>query len=127
MIPPLVSFDLAKRHIHILGNDLDQDIDAKLRLASAIVVNHCKLTAIPDEWFVSQDMEPDFENTDLILFSDTESSPPGLTYINVPGNLQAAVLLVFGDLFENREASVGNVLSQTVIDLLTPFRDPTMA
>lgn len=127
MIPPLVSFDLAKKHLRILSDDLDSDIDSKLRLASAIVVNHCKMTSIPNEWFVDSQTEPDFESTDLLLYSDTASSPPGLIYINVPGNLQAAVLLILGDLFWNRESSASNLLSDAVINLLTPFRDPTIA
>ncbi len=127
MMPTLVTLNLAKQHLHIISDDLDLDIDSKLRLASAIVANHCKLTTIPNEWFVDPDSESDFEDSDLIMFSDTESSPPGSASVLVPGNVQAAILIVLGDLFENRESSAGNVLSQTVIDLLTPFRDPTMA
>ncbi len=125
MIPPLISFEMAKKQVHQISNDLDADIDAKRRLASSIAVNFCKLTSIPAAWIVES--EEDFDDsTDLVLVDDT-SSPPGSTYIRVPGNLQAAVQLMFGDLFENRESSSANVLSQTVIDLLTPFRDPTFA
>lgn len=129
MIPPLISFDLAKRHVHIIDrNDLDTDIETKIRLASAIVANHCKLTSIPNGWIVSSS-EIDRDSQDLILFDDDVIASPPLdqSYIRVPGNLQAAVLLVFGDLFENRESSTSGLLSDTVINLLAPFRDPTMA
>jgi len=127
MIPPLISFDLAKRHLHVTGDDLDGDIETKTWLASYIVMNHCKLTSIPESWFVDSS-EIDSDSLDLILFADNPpTSPPGEYYVRVPGNIQAAVLLVFGDLFENRESSVSNPLSDTVINLLAPFRDPTMA
>ena len=59
MIPPLVSFDLAKEHLHIISDDLDSDINAKLRLATAIVANHCKVTSIPEEWIIDSNEELD--------------------------------------------------------------------
>lgn len=126
MIPPLVSFDVAKRHLRILVDNHDADIDAKLRLASAIVANHCKLRSIPDEWTVDPE-EVDYDSTDLLLASDVLMSPPDSHYIRVPGNIQAAILLVLSDLFENREASTSGLLSDTIVDLLSEFRDPSHA
>lgn len=125
MIPPLISFDLAKSHLRITNNDLDSEIDIKMRLASAIVANHCKLTEVPDEWIIDEPNSTT-ESDDLILAIDTDDSPSDGLYIRVPGNLQAAVLLVLTELFDNGGGS-SEVLSDTVKDLLTPFRDPTMA
>lgn len=122
-IPPLISFELAKSHLRMTSDDLDREIETKTRLVSAIAVNHCKMTAIPDSWIVDSS-ELDSDSLDLVLFTDP---PDPLHYIRVPGDLQAAVLLMLSDLFYNGDASTSDLLSDTVINLLTPFRDPTMA
>ena len=126
MIPPLISLDVAKRHLHIIADHLDADIDAKLRLATAIVANHCKLTSIPDEWTVDS-IELDYDSEDLLLVSDVTMSPPESHYIRVPGNIQTAVILILGDLFEKREASSSGLMSDTIVDILSTFRDPSQA
>ena len=125
-IPPLVSFTAAKQHLHILTNDLDKDIDFKLKLASRIVMGHCKLTSIPSAWVVPLDEVPDDEPM-MVFVDDVGASPPTQYYADVPSDVQAAILLVLGSLFTAREAESSVVLSETVIDLLRPFRDPTFA
>jgi len=129
MIPPLVSFDVAKIHLRMINNDLDSDIDVKLRLASQIVANHCKFTDIPAEWIsaespIDSEAEEMAEESDELILLDTLTSPPDTLFVRVPGNIQAAVLLTLGNLFDNPE---GEILTDTIKDLLTPFRDPTMA
>lgn len=126
MIPPLISLDLAKRHLRITSSDMDTEIDLKMRLATAIVVNHCKLTDIPESWISTEEPIPDVEAEELILFRDADTSPFDTYYVRVPGNLQSATLLVLEVLFYG-ETPDSQVLSDTVKDLLTPFRDPTMA
>lgn len=44
----------------------------------------------------------------------------------IPRAIQSATLLVAGELLKEKEAG-SNPLSQGVIDILTPYRDPTMA
>lgn len=127
MIPPLVSMSLAKTHLRIINNDLDNEIDLKVRLASQIVANHCKLTAVPDDWLSADPATPDSESDDLISSIETDVSPQDTMFMRVPGNLQVAVLLVLSDIFYNGDASTSELLSDTVKDLLTPFRDPTFA
>lgn len=127
MIPPLISFDLAKKHLRITSIDLDGEIDAKRRLASIIVANHCKLTDIPAAWLTTTEPVSYDESDDLILSRNIGSSPLDLEYIRVPADMQAAVLLVLSDLFYNGDASTSELLSDTVINLLRPHRDPTMA
>ena len=129
MIPSFISLEVAKQHLHITHDDLDLDIDMKIMLASKIVANHCKLTSIPDEW-IETGLD-DFDSPDLVLLEGVTASPPesppNPVYARIPGEIQGATMLVLGDLFENRESSSSNVLSDTVIDLLRPFRDPTQA
>lgn len=98
----LVSVAQAKEHLRILHSDSDSDIESKVASASLIVMRHHKLDSVPAEWF--------------------QGSPP---QINAPENIQAAVLLVTSELFENREAGVSNPLSEAVKSLIP--RDPTMA
>jgi len=126
VIPPLISHDLAKSHLRITSNVHDSEIDSKIRLATAIAMNHCKLSDIPADWLSSTQPVANVESDNLILF-DTETSPPDTFYVRVPGPIQAAVLLMLSDLFYNGDASTSDLLSDTVINLLTPFRDPTMA
>jgi hypothetical protein len=45
----------------------------------------------------------------------------------IPPLVQAATLLVLGELFENREASLSNILSDGVMNILERFRDPALA
>lgn len=124
MIPPLVSFDLAKKHLRLTSNDLDREVDHKLRIASSIATGHCKLTKIPEEWIAE---ELDDDNPVMIIIDDSETSPPSQFYVSVPGDFQAAILLMLSDLFYNGDASTSEVLSDTVKDLLLPFRYPSMA
>lgn len=128
MIPPLISIDLAKKHLRVTNNEHDDEIDAKIRLVTFIAMDHCKLTNVPGTWISDVEPVPNTESDNLILFTgDVDASPPDLTYIRVPGPVQAAMLLMLSDLFYNGDASTSNLLSDTVINLLTPFRDPTMA
>jgi hypothetical protein len=89
---------------------------------------------IPADWIVNAsdtDIGSPIES-DLILledyvFSPPESpleSPPDVIFARVPGIIQAAVLLVLGNLFDNPE---GEILTDTIKDLLAPFRNPTWA
>jgi|SRR4030095_15256798 len=98
----LVSLDDAKTHLRIMNNDSDSDIEQKLASASAIVMHHAKLDSVPAEWLIN--------------------SPPE---ISAPGYIQAATLLALSELYENRESSTSNPLSDSVKSLIP--RDPTLA
>ena len=136
MIPifPLVSVDRAKAHLRVPCEN-DSEVKDKLLLASFIVMNHMKLTAIPDDW-IANDESPlpelpasgsvnPVKNTKDISIIETYDSPAIL--IRVPGNVQSAVLLVLGELFENHESSTSNPISPAVENLLSQFRDPTFS
>ncbi len=86
------------------------DLEQKILAASAIVYNYLKI-AVPD--FTS----PSTEGTLYSTWSIT----------GVPYDVQQATLLVLSELWENREASNSNPLSDAVKALLHRYRDPAMA
>lgn len=101
----LVTLIQAKTHLNILNSDHDADITFKIAQASEIVTDYIKVKVVPDEWTIG-------------------TSPQ--TY-DVPALIQAAVLLVVGELYFSREASIANVLSPAVMSLLERYRDPAIA
>lgn len=105
MIPQLITVAQAKAHQRITATNEDTDIDLKVSLASEIVMDYLKRADIPEEWI--------------------ENHSPR-TY-DIPFVVQAATLLVFGELYENREAAVVNALSEPVMALLERFRDPAFS
>lgn len=101
----LVSLAAAKTHLRVLSTDHDYDIELKIGMASDIVLDYIKNRTVPTEWIIG-------------------TSP--ITY-DIPALIQAAVLLVVGELYFSREASVANVLSPAVMSLLERYRDPAIA
>lgn len=107
----LVSLTLAKRHLRIDFDDDDTEIEVYLAAAETIVT----------------------EYLDRAVYPSAEDSPPGAppsgddgTALEVTPAITAAILLVLGDLYENREAdteAVGDaVLPKAVRSLLAPYR-----
>lgn len=91
----LITLSEAKRHLRILSDDQDQDIAAKALAASQIVVDYIDRADI--EW----------------------------TEATVPASVKAAVLLVLGALFEDREG--GDPIGRAVTSLLMHYRRPALA
>lgn len=104
----LVTLETAKSHLRIEASFTldDADITRKAAQASAIVIDYLKKPA--DMW------------------QDTPGDP-----LDVPAVVEAAVLLVLGALYENREGVEGaqnaQPLSQAAKDLVHRFRDPALA
>lgn len=103
----LVTLDRAKLHLRIAlsNDDSNQDIMNKIAEASDIVMDYIKKKTVPEEWVKSYSPE----------------------LYEVPPLIQAAVLLVMGELYLNREASVVNVLNDSMGRLLNRYRDPSIA
>jgi Phage QLRG family, putative DNA packaging. len=99
----LLSLAEAKVHLRIYTDIHDADIELKIAHASEIIMNYYKRTTVPEEWVIN-------------------SSP--MTY-DIPPSIRAATLLVLGELFNNREASVANILTEAVRNMIP--RDPTLA
>jgi hypothetical protein len=96
----LVTLDDAKRHLGLEGiNDRDAIVTQKMEEASAIVLKHVK------------------------------AKDPVWTVADVPFDVKAAVKLVLYDLYylPGGAGEPDSVLSQTVLNLLRGYRDPTLA
>lgn len=128
MIPPLITVEYAKDQLRILDAYSDAQIAVKILEASQIVANHIKATEIPEEW-LSDDIPTQYGiDAEYVPYVyDEDLSPPENQYVLVPGNVQAAIVLVMAELFENRESGTSNPLSTGVLLLLEGYRDPTLA
>lgn len=98
----LVSLERAKAHLHIDWVDQDEEVAAKVADASDTVVDYLK--------------RPDH----------------GWDATTAPGQVQAAVLLVLGALWSQREGVGQNAedldpISPAVASLLRRMRDPALA
>lgn len=129
MIPPLITVDCARAHCRIDDEASDTDLYLKTLAVTQIVMNHIKQTTVPEEWLsdtISSELNLPAEFVPSIIV-DSSTSPVTTSYVNVPGNVFAAMLLVLSELFENRESSVSDPLSDTVLNLLEGYRTPTIA
>lgn len=106
----LVDLQAAKDHLRVAHDEFNDDIYRKIQQASAIVLKLQGLDEVPDEWFI-------------------ESSPPlSPPVIQLPGDIEAEVLLILSDLYEKRESGTSDVVSKTVKDLTyLSGRTPTMS
>ena len=93
----LVDLEVAKSHLRMEEDHLDDVIYRCIREASAIIINYCKVDE--DLW--------DVDN------SESEG---------IPLVIEAATLLAVEALFDG-----GEPLSQTVKDLVHRYRDPALA
>lgn len=107
----LVTFRAAKAQLNV-DHDLDDDLINGMRIrASGAVIDYCKIDV----------GESAFNWVDL--YSEPIAD-------NVPGEVVAAVLLMIGAMYENRDGDVfrsPQPISQPVMDLLWRHRDPAMA
>lgn len=95
----LVTTEEARRHLHLTSTDWADadtvaDVTAKAEAATEMVVDYIK--------------QPDHVWTDA----------------DAPFLIKAAILLVLGDLFENRETAT---ISDAVKNILHRYRDPALA
>jgi hypothetical protein len=101
----LVTFVQMKEHLLVDHDEDNQKIQDIVEQASMIVLNHA--THLAD------------------YIAEWQSVSP----MDVPKDVQSAVLLVGGALYENRDGSTSGPqpLSAAVQALLTPNRDPALA
>lgn len=99
----LVTLEQAEEHLRNHGIEADTEMTDKIAAASDIVLNYLEV--------------------------DPEASP--ITYpwssASAPFGIQAAVLLVLGELYANRESTTSDPLSPSVKNLLRRWRLPAMA
>lgn len=100
----LISLVEAKEHLRRTDTAADPDIQRKIYQASAIVMTHCKLSELREEWILNH-------------------SP--ITQ-EIPWDIKAATFLILGELFANRD-SASNIDAILNNGLLSAYRDPTLA
>lgn len=108
-MPALVTLAQMQRRTRDDVAESIPDLEFCAEAASAIIIDYLKIEAAPPEW--------------LAALSD---SPPG-PLSAVPVLIQAAVLEVAVEMFKNREASVGDLLTDKVTKILWRQRDPALA
>ncbi len=99
----LVSLEVAKEHLKPPGDIDDARIERLIDEASAIVLDHMKLS-----------------------YDAYHSTSGSLDPDAVPPNIRAAMLLVLGTLYDNADATA-DPLSPSVRALLHSRRTPTLA
>ena len=97
----MISLNQAKWHLRIVDDHDDAEIQIKLTMAQDIVMQHigCLRTENPD--------------ADVARLRQDV--------------IRAAILLVLGELWANREASTANPLSPSIRSLLEVMREPGLA
>lgn len=102
---PLVSLEVVKRHLRVLHDDDDAQIELYAAAAESIVV--------------------EYVDRSVLAVGVTLPTDDALA-MNITPAISAAILLLVGDLYENREAdpdATGNaVLPKAVRALLAPWR-----
>lgn len=101
----LVGLQEAKDHLRVTNTEAEADITLKISIASEILLDYLKMKEPPPEWV-------------------TVDSP--VTYV-IPALIKGATLLILGELYMNREASVSNILPPRMQELLDRYRDPALA
>lgn len=107
----LVTLTLAKKHLRVLHDDDDSEIEAYLAAAEDVVTKYI----------------------DRAVYAPADDSPPGAppsgddgTAIEISPSITAAILLLLGDLYENREVDSQDtssaMLPRAVRALLAPYR-----
>jgi hypothetical protein len=109
----LVTLEQAKQHLRIDHDDEDNDLILKIHAASGAVVNYLKSGA---DIFLDSNGEPVYDSSD---------EPIGMPFV-----VKAAVLLILGFLYKDRDENAGDAYEQgflpkPVTALLYPLRDPT--
>lgn len=114
----LVSLAAAKKQVRVDHDEEDGHIELLTLAASAAVLDYLKDGAT-------------FLDSDGAVEQDSNGEPQG-----VPYQVQAATLLMLGDLYMNREPVGGDkvdgqfgygYLPRAVVALLYPLRDPALA
>lgn len=100
---PLVSLNRACAHLRVPPGEDDAAINDLIDAASDIVMDYLK-KPVPEQWNI-----------------ETDSTPS-----TVPGPVRAAVLLVLGHLYADREGGA-DPISPAVVSLLMRHRDPAVA
>lgn len=127
----LVTLQEASEHLRRDTVDDDQDLTLKIHAASALVLNYLKREALA--------YEPERDPMGGVIFDDDGYPVPALDEDGNPViryEVRAAVLLMLGELYKNREGEQGGevptqwgygYLPRSVVALLYSLRNPALA
>ena len=121
-----VTIDQAKTHLRVDTDADDLDIRLKIQAASSAVKNYLK-SASPFEPIRDANDDPFYDSNDELEVALDDNSASIVKY-----EVQAAVLIMVGEWYKNREAGQDGgmgmgYLPEPVIALLYPIRDPALA
>jgi len=111
----LITLEEAKAHLFIIHDTDDNDLKLKMYAASETVIDYLKAEGVKK--FIGPDGE---------LLKDAEGNP-----VPVPFKVKAAVLLMLGYLYKDRDENAGGAYEQgylpkPVTALLYSMRDPAL-
>ena len=107
----MISINDARAHLRIDGTQDDAEISAKMIIAEALIASY--IGHLRGDVF-GEPQPPEITAADTQRFRHQPA-------------LDAARLLILGDLWANRESTTGDPLSPSVKRLLEPFREPGYA
>lgn len=126
----LVTLQEASEHLRRDTDDDDQDLTLKIHAASAAVLNYLKRESLA--------YEPERDEAGNVVRDEDGFPVPALDDDGKPTvrfEVRAAVLLMLGELYKNREGEQGGeiptqwgygYLPRPVVALLYPLRDPAL-
>lgn len=126
----LVTLQEASEHLRRDTTDDDQDLTLKIHAASAAVLNYLKRESLA--------YEPERDSSGNVIRDEDGFPIPVLDDDGDPivrFEVRAAVLLMLGELYKNREGEQGGeiptqwgygYLPRPVVSLLYPLRDPAL-
>lgn len=123
----LVSLEEAKRHLRVDFDDEDADITLRVHAASGAVINYLHTLRRAYAPMLDADGNPMYDAAgDPVPELDGQDAPV------VAFVVRAAVLLMLGHLYRDRDENPGNAyqmgyLPAPITALLYPLRDPAMA
>ncbi len=99
----LLSLKYVKDHIRLANQDSDEDIAAKIEIASSLVLQVLKLSAIPDAWYINSPVE-----------------------IEAPEYEKGMCALFVAEMYFAREAGSTNLFSENMMNYIRLKREPTV-
>ncbi|UXN70901.1 head-tail connector protein [Devosia neptuniae] len=106
---PLLELPLVKKHLRVSFDDEDAEIAIYLAAAESLVIETLDRPVLPADNALPEEGDDDYDETAIIVNSA----------------IKAAILLVTGHLYENREASTDQKLEELPISvkhLIAPWR-----
>lgn len=107
----IIDLEYAKKHLRVMGDRFDVDIDMKIMAASKLTLDILKV-------YPAEDYSPPSDSPGT--YEDWEEN-------GAPHHAFAICWLILGELWLNRESGTGDVISEGLMRIIRMYRVPTMA